>query len=266
MKHLLDIYEEGEIVSTPSNTLGMGNPMPAGVNGDTGTEPLPDKKKKKSKKAIKEGVLSDMNNTFKNEGELLKFAEWLADNNESVSARDNLVSDLLSGITTDSKGNFTIDCKDIKLDSWNQFDLFIPKEGVPSWIKSIKILNAKVGVQVFSYCGDLSNFTLETYRDNCKSYADVSLRFKIRDANKSIKLCKLACMDLYIGHPTMETLNINDDSTIITLRLEDCKKLNNIYGSLQKLSLYKVNLPRRLVQTLLKQTGIISWSSEINIF
>lgn len=36
--------------ATPGNTAGTGNPMPSGVNGDIGTEPLPTAKAKKTKK------------------------------------------------------------------------------------------------------------------------------------------------------------------------------------------------------------------------
>ena len=46
--------------ATPGNTTGVGNPMPAGVNGDIGTEPLPTAKakKQKRKKSLKESLLS----------------------------------------------------------------------------------------------------------------------------------------------------------------------------------------------------------------
>lgn len=46
--------------ATPGNTIGVGNPMPAGVNGDIGTEPLPTAKakKQKRKKSLKESLLS----------------------------------------------------------------------------------------------------------------------------------------------------------------------------------------------------------------
>lgn len=36
--------------ATPGNTMGAGNPMPAGVNGNIGTEPLPTAKAKKQKR------------------------------------------------------------------------------------------------------------------------------------------------------------------------------------------------------------------------
>lgn len=48
--------------ATPGNVMGAGNPMPAGVNGDIGTEPLPTAKakKQKRKKSLKESLLDDM--------------------------------------------------------------------------------------------------------------------------------------------------------------------------------------------------------------
>lgn len=57
MKSLyLYIKEEGECASinaTPGNTMGMGNPMPAGVNGEVGSEPLVNTRTKKYKKEKK---------------------------------------------------------------------------------------------------------------------------------------------------------------------------------------------------------------------
>lgn len=48
--------------ATPGNTAGTGNPIPAGVNGDIGTEPLPTAKakKQKRKKSLKESLLDDI--------------------------------------------------------------------------------------------------------------------------------------------------------------------------------------------------------------
>lgn len=55
MKSLIDyIQEEGGMAgsglcATPGNTMGMGNPMPAGVAGPKGSEPLSTYKDKKAK-------------------------------------------------------------------------------------------------------------------------------------------------------------------------------------------------------------------------
>lgn len=68
MKNIADIYNENaEVVATPANTTGMGNPM-APTDTENGSEPLVAKckkdKKKKCKKCVKEGLLSGQDNVL----------------------------------------------------------------------------------------------------------------------------------------------------------------------------------------------------------
>ena len=57
MKDLYDIYEDG-VVSTPNNTMGMGNPTPP-TDDNVGSEPLCGKGKcKRKKKKVEEGLLT----------------------------------------------------------------------------------------------------------------------------------------------------------------------------------------------------------------
>ena len=89
MKDIFDLYEDGGICATPANTMGMGNPMPAGVSADgIGSEPLVGKtakaKKEKSKKEIKDRKLSDANESILDDidatidagSDLVKFIDW----------------------------------------------------------------------------------------------------------------------------------------------------------------------------------------------
>jgi hypothetical protein len=57
MISLFNYLQECSDCATPSNTMGMGNPMPADI-GVVGTEPLVGSKKKK-KKNIKESIFDD---------------------------------------------------------------------------------------------------------------------------------------------------------------------------------------------------------------
>ena len=258
------IYEEGEIISTPSNTMGMGNPCPAGINGNEGSEPLPDKKKKKCKKPVKEGILGNIDSTLNNEGQVLDFVSWLADNNEYVkSGRNDFINDMLKGTSMERDGYFVIEGKAAGL-SGTMFDLFIPKTGIPNWIKSIKVINVR-GIDLFSYVGDLSNLILEAYEDNGKSYSDISAHFKMSSAGKNIKFGKVVCSCLDLYHGTMENLSIDENSTIIELDLESCKKLSFLYCDLLNMPLAKISLPKTLVDRMLKANGVVSWSTDIRI-
>lgn len=49
MKSLYKYIQE-EIAATPGNTMGAGNPMPAGVTGEVGSEPLATAKAKRCNK------------------------------------------------------------------------------------------------------------------------------------------------------------------------------------------------------------------------
>lgn len=74
MKTIYDfIKEEGAPVgsATPGNTIGMGNPLPAGSDGEIGSDPIPTAKlKRRRKKSLKESLLDD--------------EEDLIDNNDSI--------------------------------------------------------------------------------------------------------------------------------------------------------------------------------------
>ena len=73
MKELYKYIKEEGIATTPGNTMGMGNPMPVGMNGNIGSEPLPTAKakKQKRKKSLKESLLDDEEELVKDDNEVL---------------------------------------------------------------------------------------------------------------------------------------------------------------------------------------------------
>ncbi len=54
-------YIREDMVAMPENTMGTGNPIPAGEGGDVGSEPLPrsKSKKQKRKKSFKKSLLGE---------------------------------------------------------------------------------------------------------------------------------------------------------------------------------------------------------------
>lgn len=265
MKHIVDIYEEGEVVSTSDNTMGIGNPLPAGVNGNEGSEPLPKKKRKcaKCQKEVKEGIM-DIEGTLEADKTLLNFVEWYVNNiidNLSGPSRpkEELITELLHGVVSKGKGVYIIDSKKIPgLD-----ELYIPKTGIPNWIKTIKFINL-TSLNVYSFSGDISNTDIEVYRDNERTYGLLSMSFKMSSASDAIKLGKITCDELYIRHPKMETLRFDNNSIILDLRLDDCKKLQSIYGSL--MNCCTVHVPKNYAARQLKEAGIVPWSANLLIF
>lgn len=79
MKSIIDFYECG-LNATPTNTMGMGNPMPATEN-TPGSEPLiPAKKCKKAKckkEKIDEASILDIEGNMQIGDDFLNFAEYL---------------------------------------------------------------------------------------------------------------------------------------------------------------------------------------------
>ena len=78
MKNLYDIYEN-DITATPTNTVGLGNPMLPTAE-EPGTEPLCTAKckKEKKKKQVKEGILDNMESTLASGDKVMEFIEWYA--------------------------------------------------------------------------------------------------------------------------------------------------------------------------------------------
>ena len=260
MKHIVDIYEEGEVVSTSGNTMGIGNPLPAGVNGNDGSEPLSKKKRKcaKCQKEVKEGIM-DIEGTLEADKNLLNFVEWYVNNiidntPGGVRSKEEMITELLHGVVSKGKGVYIIDSKKISgLD-----ELYIPKTGIPNWIKTIKFINL-TSLNVYSFSGDISNTDIEVYRDNERTYGILNMSFKMSSVSADIKLGKITCDELYIKNPKMETLRFDNNSIILDLRLEDCKKLQSIYGSLMNCS--TVYVPKNYVARQLKEAGIVPWSA-----
>lgn len=270
MKNITDIYEEGECCSTPGNTLGMGNPMPAGVNGENGTEPLsPTAKAKKQKKKLHEGILSDVDTTINTNDNIIKFAAWYMEGMkaEYPVIKGNTERDVYDGIISccecDNKGNFTIDYSKTKQVLGV---LVIPKSGIPSWLKSIKI-NGVDYIMIMSYIGDLSNlnFEIKNGRSSGSLLGRLEFSFKKSTTGNSVKFGRLVCDKFEVTSRFVEDIIINENSIIGIFDLSACKSLRNIYSRLSGLGCYRYVFPKDYVVNYLKSSGLASWSADIEI-
>lgn len=82
MISLFNYLQECGDCATPSNTMGMGNPMPADI-GAEGTEPLVDGKKRKKKK-IKESIFDDEEEILYNAAALSSVKDWVEANIDKI--------------------------------------------------------------------------------------------------------------------------------------------------------------------------------------
>jgi hypothetical protein len=270
MKNITDIYEEGGCCSTPGNTVGMGNPMPAGVNGENGTEPLsPTAKAKKQKKKLHEGILSDVDTTINTNDNIIKFAAWYMEGMkaEYPVIKGNTERDVYDGMLSccecDNKGNFTIDYSKTKQ---KLGVLVIPKSGIPSWLKSISV-NGVDNIMIMSYIGDLSNlnFKINTGRSSGSLLGRLEFSFKKSTAGNSVKFGRLVCDKFEVTSRFVEDIIVNENSIIGIFDLSSCKSLRNIYGRLSGLGCYRYVFPKDYVVNYLKSSGLASWSADIEI-
>lgn len=279
MKHIFDIYEDGAIAATPGNTMGMGNPMPAGED-TLGSEPLVGKKakckKEKFKKEVKEGILDDIETNLQVGDDIMKFANWIV--NQHVEIYPNINSEdviniLINGITI--SGNTAI--LDIKklyntgdfVKYFSEDRLILTNKGVKALsknIKTIKYINCgEYGLQVSSIASDISNINFEVYADEGRTYADINMNFPNKYVKSgTIKLGKITGDIVKISNSNIDSLMIDTDSIILELDLQECGGLSRIYGKMPN-TLYKLKLNKYTVDCLLKNQGIVSWSTNLTI-
>lgn len=272
MKHIIDFYEN-EIVATPANTMGMGNPA-APTDTTVGTEPLdpkyPRNKKKKKECKVAEGVLSDINASLNATDEVIEFARWYttAQLDGKGEVAEDAIAMLLSGLKHNGNGEWTIDVGaqyDFKgkPGKYDPDRLLIPKTGLPKNVKKITYINAKYGIYLASYAGDISDFTIEVFKDNHRTFGDLECAFKMATAGNDIKLGNVTCDTFKINHPKMETLTIKDN-TILEVRLDNNPELETVYGRFPNASLVK--LSNKLVTHTLAQNGLIPWGCKLQLY
>lgn len=272
MKHIIDFYEN-EIVATPANTTGMGN-LAAPTDTTVGTEPLdpkhPKNKKKKKECKVAEGVLSDIDASLNATDEVIEFARWYTtmqlDGKGEVA--EDAIAMLLSGLKYNGNGEWTIDVGaqyDFK-GKPGRYDpdrLLIPRTGLPKNVKKITYINAKYGIYLASYAGDISDLTVEVFKDNHRTFGDLECAFKMATAGNDIKLGSVTCDTFKINHPKMETLTIKDN-TILEVRLDNNPELETVYGRFPNASLVK--LSNKLVTHTLAQNGLIPWGCKLQLY
>lgn len=291
MRTLYDIYAIencGAICSTPTNTMGMGNPIPAG-DGQLGSEPIiPTAKTKTEKKqkhkttdnvkegaieegilddnAIEESILSDMEVTFEKGDAVIEFAEWYVTNllaYYNKFDKSELVNNLLGMISIENNNTVIID---VSKDKSNIGDsLVIKNSNIPRNIKTIKFINANkkvaANIYVMSYVCNLSKINIEVYVDDGKSFGNIIFKAR-KNAGQHLMLGKITCDMLDVDFHG-DSLSINNDSVILDLSLKHACHLTNFYGKLSHLS--KFSACKLLIQRQLSEAGILPWGVKLEI-
>lgn len=276
MKNLYDIYEDGigAITSTPVNTVGMGNPMLPTAE-EPGTEPLTAVagkcKCKKKKKQVKEGILDDIEISIDKGDKAMEFVNWYVEQcckelgyKKYEPKKEELINDLYSMVTVD-KDTVIMDMSKGK-NSDLEFDVMVIYDAhMPSFVKTLKIYNQGIyAFDIQSYFTDISNFDIEIYKDNGKSYGNLSTSFKTKN-NDTVKLGNITCNKLIINARKAETLFLNPNSIILELYASSMHALNDIVDKRVLQNLQKIEVPKKYILHQLCQAGILPWGIDLYI-
>ena len=262
MKNIYDIFTE-ECCSTPANTTGMGNPM-APTDTENGSEPLVAKckkdNKKKCKKCVKEGLLKGQAETLKSGDDHIEFVKWFVDQYvaEEKMVDPEAVFKSVMDATELNGDTIIIDTEKAYNHMIKRFDpdrLIIKTALMPLNIKNIKIINCKYGYMIHSYISDLSQFSIEVYKDNGKQYGDIAAAFKIKTTGDTVKFGNIKSRTFKISSPKIRTIEFGNDCNMLEPNFEQCTALEDIKGNLGMP--YEFNVSRHFIKYQLVKSGLL---------
>lgn len=284
MKNIFDLYEEN---STPVNTTGMGNPMPATEN-NTGSEPLvPAKKCKKAKckkEKIDEASILDIEDTLKTGDDIVNMifdlANHLADcakQNENVSYTEDEILELTNhaiknkAISIGKPGEIIYDSngfdniKDRKTSIFVR-ELFYNFDAITINTKKFPKSIKKITFKNFS-----TECDIDLYGDNDISNLDITvegtaLRISVCESNNIVKLGKVTCeefimTDNHIKNIKPVGVSFKSGSSIKNIDLSDCVHIESIIGS--KLGTTYFLLNKNIVRHNLIKSGLANSKTKI---
>lgn len=217
---------------------------------------------------IYEGILAGQDATMQAGDDAIKFAEWFVNQWLEGFKIDApaAMNAMIGAIKMEGKNTVVIDAAIANKVYIKQFmpdRMYIVKQ-LPKNIRTIKFINAKWGVDVNSFIGDLSNINIEVYKDDEKTFADLHLSFKMATAGNDIKLGRIVCDKFQLTHMKMETLTFDNNSIMLDVVLDSCEKLQMIYGRFN--DAMSAKLPKSYIVNQLCQTGILPWGIHLNIY
>jgi hypothetical protein len=264
---IYDIYNE-ECCATPGNTMGMGNPMLPTAE-EPGTEPLTptaktktEKKQKRKKDVVKEGILDDIDTSLDKGDKLVSIIEWYKTQRDYAreATDDSDIKLLMERLSFEGKDTLVIDCKGLINEVVDEFYI---KDNLPNDIKNVKVINSKgTCFKVYSFTTDLSNINFSVFEDNGRMYGDIIFHAKIR-AGKDLKIGDLLCCGFNVNAPAIETLTIGNNSVALEIHLGSCPKLNELYGPTRDAQDYTVC--KNFIKYQLAASGKFAWGATMNI-
>lgn len=278
MKTISDIYNENiEIVTTPANTTGMGNPM-VPTDTENGSEPLVAKckkdNKKKCKKYVKEGLLSGQDSTLKS-GEnitcILDYVNILAKSKRMERYDENDINDVVNyclkynALVCNKPGEIVCDYSNLEKGARDDRMSFIKSYSLVFASSSIEI-NTKLltkSIKKIIFKNFDTEVCLDIVGDNDLSSVDLEfteghLKIIAMDSDAIIKFGKVNCNTLYVRdnlnkdiHP--KGISLKTGSTIQILDLSKCRQLGSLIG--KKLNIGSISLNPNFVEQVIRNSG-----------
>lgn len=237
MKHILDyIQEECEGCATPSNTMGMGNPMPP-TGDQLGTEPIktiagPKQEKKETskrkKKKVTESILDDN-----------------LDINENA-AKKKWIIDRVQQYKEEVDKHFSID-KDglISIDYIVRLELH---EDIPDWIQFGDVFEIQYILFDKNRKTYKINLPKSTQKIDIRSWQDSKTPITLTMNNlKNTECIEMNISGVYDNITFPKNIKITRE-----LNMERCPSLNLVGTNFPKVK--EISLPRDIVLDYLKKT------------
>lgn len=261
MQDLIKYIEECGEVTTPANTMGMGDVMlPDGEN--LGVDGIPQKKKTKKKTKISESLFDedDFMNRMDNEIKVLK---WLVDHTDhDYTDSDEAMRLFNQNITFNSDGTFDLpSCSFLGTKSYT----FNIDSELPDYVKfgtienryNIFDISAKGSFKTTGF--PKSFMTKDHHFMNCTIYAPKLETLTIEEGT-----CNN--IDLFIINTSADNVWMDKYATIFNAELNrldrKCKTahttFHNIPGGIMNLGLSEAAIER-----LLKESGVVGWGTKL---
>lgn len=219
---------------------------------------------------LEASILGDIDTSLSAADKVMEFAQWFINQWLCVVKidPDAVLESLVKAIKMEGRDTAVIDVEVAYAHSGSvgkfMADRIYVVKSLPKNIRTIKFINAKYGVDLNSFIGDLSKLNIEVYKDNERTFADLNVAFKMATAGVNIKLGKIICDRFQLSHMKMETLQIADNSIMLDVVMDTCEKLQQIYGKFN--DAMSAKLPKNYIVYQLCQHGVLPWGIKLNIY
>ncbi len=274
-----ETFYENEIVATPANTTGMGNPMPA-TDNSTGSEPLVDKKRKKAKcnkEKISEASILDIDGTLAETDAaicIIDYVKFLADSKRLETYDNNDINDVIrycvkyKVLTSNKPGEIICNYDALATGARDDRRSFALSYGLVCSASGIDINtnNFPKSIKKITFENFSTEICLDFYGNNDLSSVDLEFvtgHIKITAVNNDtiVKLGKVNCNTLYLrGNSNRDIcpkgISLKTGSKIQILDLSKCEQLGSLIG--KKLDIGSLILHQKFVGYAVHNSGFVN--------